>query len=84
MTEEEPRQGDEGGDLDNTCSLRSGRGNELHGQDFEDVCFRVVGRDFKNEQDAHDNAMGRSGQEGRHWKNIRQKQIGGARFQTET
>ena len=85
MTEEEPRQGDEGGDLDPE-KVRQGRGgrNELHGQNVEDVCIRVVGRcDIENEQNAHDDEMGRSGQEGRHWKNIRQMQIGGARVQTK-
>ena len=31
--------------------------------------------DVKDEQDAHDNEMGRSGQEGRQWENVRQMQI---------
>ena len=86
MTEEELRQGDEGGDLGpEQVRQRSGGRNQRHGQNLEDVRIRVVGRcDIKSGQDAHDNAMGSLGQEGRQCENIRQMQIGGARFQTET
>ena len=75
MTEEESRRGNKGGDLDP---------EQVRDQDVQDVSLGIVGRcDIKNEQDAHDNEMCRSGQEGRQWENVRHIQTGGARFQTE-
>ena len=85
MTEEERRQGDHGCDLDPE-QVRQGREEEMNFmvKTLKMFLIRIVGRcDIKNEQDAHDNEMGRSGQEGRQWKNIRQMQIGGARLQTK-
>ena len=66
MTEEEARQGDEGGDLDPE-QVRQGREEEMNCmvktlKMFEFGSWKDA---IKSGQDAHDDEMGRSGEEGR-------------------
>ena len=63
ITEEDPRQGGEGGDLD-TEQVRQGREEEMNYMNKTLKMFEFGSWEdatSKNEQDAHDNEMGRSG-----------------------